>query len=65
MQKLLPITCAAVATGVASNAYAVVRSEGGGGTVATSGNVPSSWSVLVRANSLVLKKLSGTVITIK
>ncbi len=36
-----------------------------GGTVVLSGNVPASWTVLARANSLVLKKLGGTAITIK
>ena len=35
------------------------------GTVAVSGNVPSNWTVLARANSLVLKKLIGTVIVVK
>ena len=36
-----------------------------GGTVAIAGNVPSNWTVLARANSLVLKKINGTVVIVR
>jgi hypothetical protein len=36
-----------------------------GGAVVLAGNIPEGWNVRVRANSLVLKKLSGMVITIR
>ncbi len=37
----------------------------GGGAVVLAGNIPEGWNVRVRANSLVLKKLGGMVITIR
>lgn len=36
-----------------------------GGTVAVSGNIPSNWTVLARTNSLVLKKINGTVVIVR
>ena len=36
-----------------------------GGMVAIAGNVPSNWTVLARANSLVLKKINGTVVIVR
>ena len=52
---------------LAANGDVTLATATGGisGTVAVSGNVPSNWTVLARANSLVLKKLSGTVIVVK
>ena len=36
-----------------------------GGTVVLAGNVPANWTVLARANSLVLKKINGTVLIVR
>ncbi len=36
-----------------------------GGTVVLAGNVPSNWTVLARANSLVLKKINGAMVIIR
>ena len=36
-----------------------------GGTVAITGNIPANWTVLARANSLVLKKINGTVVIVR
>lgn len=52
---------------LADNGEVTLANATGGvsGTFATAGNVPAGWTVLARANSLVLKKLGGTVITVK
>jgi hypothetical protein len=50
----------------ANGEVALATATGGiGGTVAIAGNVPSNWTVLARANSLVLKKINGTMITVR
>ena len=52
---------------LAANDKVTLATATGGicGTLAIAGNVPSNWTVLARANSLVLKKINGAMVIIR
>ena len=52
---------------LAANGDVTLATATGGisGEVAVSGNIPSNWTVLARANSLVLKKINGTMVIVR
>jgi hypothetical protein len=52
---------------LAANGEVTLATATGGisGTVSVSGNIPSNWTVLARTNSLVLKKINGTMVIVR